>query len=103
MISIRLNDLPLESCDLEMLKSALMILQTALQQRVAEELATVEQRRQELESMLPSHLPLVALNEAPPASLPKYRDPATGKTWSGRGKRPQWFESSRAEDYLIAA
>jgi len=24
-------------------------------------------------------------------SVPKYRDPATGKTWSGVGKRPQWF------------
>ncbi len=22
---------------------------------------------------------------------PKYRDPATGKTWSGRGKRPAWM------------
>lgn len=21
----------------------------------------------------------------------QYRDPATGKTWSGRGRRPQWF------------
>jgi DNA-binding protein H-NS len=23
-------------------------------------------------------------------SAPKFRDPATGKTWSGKGKRPQW-------------
>jgi DNA-binding protein H-NS len=22
---------------------------------------------------------------------PKYRDPATGKTWTGHGKRPGWF------------
>lgn len=24
-------------------------------------------------------------------SVPKYRDSATGKTWSGHGKRPGWF------------
>ncbi|GAB3543427.1 hypothetical protein GCM10027343_16810 [Noviherbaspirillum agri] len=23
---------------------------------------------------------------------PKYRDPASGKTWSGRGNRPKWAE-----------
>ncbi len=22
---------------------------------------------------------------------PKYRDPETGKTWSGRGRKPTWF------------
>ncbi len=25
------------------------------------------------------------------ASAPKYRDPASDKTWTGRGKRPGWF------------
>lgn len=25
------------------------------------------------------------------ASAPKYRDPATGATWTGVGKRPRWF------------
>jgi len=24
---------------------------------------------------------------------PKYRDPATGKTWTGRGKAPRWIQS----------
>lgn len=24
-------------------------------------------------------------------SMPKYRDPTTGKTWTGRGPRPAWF------------
>ena len=24
-------------------------------------------------------------------TLPKYRDPVTGKTWTGHGKRPGWF------------
>lgn len=25
---------------------------------------------------------------------PKFRDPATGKTWSGKGKRPHWVKES---------
>lgn len=34
-----------------------------------------------------------------PAS-PKYRDPATGTTWTGRGKQPRWIVGNR-DDYLI--
>ncbi|MDR2451418.1 MAG: H-NS histone family protein [Candidatus Accumulibacter sp.] len=33
---------------------------------------------------------------------PKYRDPVTGKTWSGHGKRPLWLVGDK-EKYLIAA
>jgi len=25
---------------------------------------------------------------------PKYRDPSTGKTWTGRGKAPRWIQSA---------
>lgn len=37
---------------------------------------------------------------------PKYRNPATGETWSGRGKRPRWFAAALAagkkeKDFLI--
>lgn len=36
----------------------------------------------------------------------KYRDPASGKTWTGRGKTPTWLTSQLAagrtkQDYLI--
>lgn len=31
---------------------------------------------------------------------PKYRDPATGNTWNGRGKAPKWLQGNR-DDYLI--
>jgi DNA-binding protein H-NS len=27
---------------------------------------------------------------------PKYRDPATGTTWTGRGKKPKWVEAAIA-------
>jgi len=30
-------------------------------------------------------------------SVPKYRNPETGKTWSGRGKRPQWIHDALAD------
>jgi DNA-binding protein H-NS len=28
---------------------------------------------------------------------PKYRDPQTGNTWSGRGLKPKWLSSALAE------
>lgn len=35
----------------------------------------------------------------------KYRDPATGATWSGYGKRPRWISAAmkegRGDEYLI--
>lgn len=33
---------------------------------------------------------------------PKYRDPATGATWTGRGKAPKWIEGKDRSAYLIA-
>ena len=33
---------------------------------------------------------------------PKYRDPITGNTWSGRGLAPKWLAGKNKEDYLIA-
>jgi DNA-binding protein H-NS len=37
---------------------------------------------------------------------PKYRDPATGSTWTGRGLKPKWLSAALAngksvEDFLI--
>lgn len=31
----------------------------------------------------------------------KYRDPATGATWSGRGREPRWLLGKNREDYAI--
>ena len=33
---------------------------------------------------------------------PKYRDPATGQTWTGRGKEPKWIEGKDRTPFLIA-
>lgn len=32
-----------------------------------------------------------------PAVAAKYRDPVSGKTWSGRGRRPAWVVAVEAE------
>ncbi|WP_414442403.1 H-NS family nucleoid-associated regulatory protein [Burkholderia sp. 22PA0106] len=35
---------------------------------------------------------------------PKYRDPKTGATWSGRGRPPDWIKDAKnREDFLIKA
>jgi DNA-binding protein H-NS len=32
---------------------------------------------------------------------PKYRDPETGTTWTGRGRSPAWFDASRKHLFEI--
>ncbi|MBE7939352.1 MULTISPECIES: H-NS histone family protein [Ramlibacter] len=32
---------------------------------------------------------------------PKYRDPATGQTWSGRGREPAWLRGKSRDDFAI--
>ncbi len=32
---------------------------------------------------------------------PKYRDPATGSTWTGRGKPPNWILGKEREQFQI--
>jgi DNA-binding protein H-NS len=33
---------------------------------------------------------------------PKYRDPKTGDTWTGRGKAPRWIQDKDRAAFLIA-
>lgn len=33
---------------------------------------------------------------------PKYRNPATGETWTGRGKAPKWIEGQDRARFAIA-
>jgi len=32
----------------------------------------------------------------------KYRDPASGQTWTGRGKAPKWIDGKDRSQFLIA-
>ncbi|EPD35078.1 DNA-binding protein H-NS [Delftia acidovorans CCUG 274B] len=51
---------------------------------------------------------LTAADVFPPAKskggvgAPKYRDPATGVTWTGRGKPPNWINGKDRAPFLIA-
>ncbi|ACC73404.1 H-NS histone family protein [Paraburkholderia phymatum] len=36
-----------------------------------------------------------------PALPPKYRNPKTGETWSGRGRAPGWLAGKNREKFLI--
>ncbi len=31
----------------------------------------------------------------------KYSDPASGKTWTGRGRAPRWLDGKNYDDFLI--
>ena len=33
---------------------------------------------------------------------PKYKDPATGATWTGRGKPPKWIAGKAREEFAIS-
>jgi len=33
---------------------------------------------------------------------PKYRDPSTGQTWTGRGKAPKWIDGKDRSQFVIA-
>lgn len=33
---------------------------------------------------------------------PKYRNPETGDTWTGRGKPPKWIQGRNRDEFLIA-
>jgi DNA-binding protein H-NS len=45
------------------------------------------------------------IKTAKPAGVPKYRDPVSGKTWTGHGKAPAWISAAikagKKDDYLI--
>jgi len=101
-MSLKLSDI---GVDLEDLVEQRGALEQEIQQRARAELAELEARRAVLLALLGDD-PKVLVEKpakAPVVSIAKYRDPDTGKTWSGKGKRPLWFDAGRAEDFLITA
>lgn len=39
--------------------------------------------------------------KVPSTVAPKYRDPATGQTWTGRGKPPRWIADKDRTQFAI--
>lgn len=93
-----------------------------LQQREALELAIVQARKNEISAAVTKVRDLVAefgltaqdvfpgrTSKAGAAKTKsvgkvaaKYRDPATGQTWTGRGKAPKWIEGRDRAQFTIA-
>jgi DNA-binding protein H-NS len=86
-----------------------------LQQREALEQKIQELRQRESQGAIDQVRAIVAEHGLAPddvfgkkrASLagstvePKYRDPASGATWTGRGKPPRWIADKNREEFLI--
>lgn len=37
----------------------------------------------------------------PALAVPKYKNPETGETWSGKGRTPAWLEGKNKDDFLV--
>lgn len=95
-------------------RAALLEQIQALQKQVDTIDATVKNaaRLQIRALMLETGLTIDQLLPAPPGpkkaagqreSLPLYRNPASGKTWSGRGRAPDWIASAtNRESFRVA-
>lgn len=96
---------PVGEVSLEHLVESRDAIEREIRQQASNELAELDARRAVLITLLGGEPREVfeSVTIAPVASLPKYRDPETGKVWSGRGKRPHWFDADRADAFLIKA
>jgi DNA-binding protein H-NS len=91
-----------------------------LQQREALELAITQARQNEIsaavakvrelvaefgltvQDVFPGRASKVGASKAVSKVAAKYRDPATGQTWTGRGKAPKWIEGRDRTPFVIA-
>ena len=75
--------------------------------RLQDELSALDQRRAELLALAgietANIAPAKPAKETRIVAVAKYRDPESGKLWSGKGKRPRWFDVNRANEFLLAA
>lgn len=88
-----------------------------LEQRVALEKAIEQARQNEIEGAVAKARALVAefgltaqdvfptrgakAGKATGKVAPKYRDAATGQTWTGRGKAPKWIDGKDRNQFVI--
>lgn len=88
-----------------------------IEQRAALELKIKQAREQELGEAIAKVKELVANFDLAPKDIfsrnshkragesnrvqPKYRNPMTGETWTGRGKAPKWIKDSDRDQFLI--
>ena len=74
--------------------------------REAEKSAVIEQIRQMIVEyrIYPQELGVRLQPQKDTSRSPrpaKYRDPATGATWSGAGRAPRWMDGKNREDFAV--
>lgn len=47
--------------------------------------------------------PAAGTRPAKSSAAPKYQDPKTGATWSGRGRAPDWIKNAKNRDRFLIA
>lgn len=55
-----------------------------------------------VQDVFPGRAAKVASSKPVSKVAAKYRDPATGQTWTGRGKAPKWIEGQDRSLFVIA-
>lgn len=99
------------------LKSTMSSYKELMKQREALDQQISQARQQEMSSAVAQVRALVAefgltAQEVFPSSrarsssvgskvAPKYRNPATGQTWTGRGKPPRWIQGQERDQFAI--
>lgn len=68
---------------------------------VAKVRALVAEYQLSAQDVFPSGRKARAGSAAGTKVAPKYRDPATGQTWTGRGKAPKWIDGKDRNQFLI--
>ena len=98
---------PVGDLSLDQLLEIKASIDAEIKTRLQDELSALDQRREELLALAGVETANIA--PAKPAketrifAVAKYRDPASGKLWSGKGKRPRWFDVNRADEFLLDA
>lgn len=102
----------IEDQDVGTLMDAKEKIEAIIAAKAHDEIRTIEQQIAELQA---KRIKLIELYGEPKkvkktrktsASIVKFRHPETGKTWSGRGKTPQWIVEARqvySDNQLLAA
>jgi DNA-binding protein H-NS len=75
------------------------VLKTEKSGAVAKVRTLIEQYALTEADIFPSTKSAKAANRV--VGVPKYRDPATGATWTGRGKQPRWIEGKDRTPFII--
>ncbi|MGF6781540.1 H-NS histone family protein [Paraburkholderia sp. GAS334] len=91
-----------ESTYLE-LRAKLAILDGKIQRdRAAERAAAIERIRKLMREYAVSPDEVVTRRRGRPPVSPRYRNPATGQTWTGWGKRPDRLDGKDSREFRVA-